>query len=191
MAKSSPKSPQSHTCKLSSLETMQAEGPMRTSLLIAALLLTPLAKAQNNEPCLTGLSILITQASLQSKVPFTATVKETFDQKLADGNAIHGTLHYRIARDAAGRSMAEIPSGCFTTEDGHRRQTFQVTIFDHSANTNEFWQVSGDNHPKIATIVHFTAPQPPSQAELAAMRARSPTRPPTLPQLQTEKLGTR
>lgn len=164
---------------------------MRTTLLIATLLLTPLAQAQDTEPCLTGLSILINQPNLQSKVPFTATVKETFDQKLADGNVIHGTVHYHIAHDTAGRSMTEMPSGCSTGEDGHRHQIYQITVFDHTTYTNEYWQVNGGNQPKIATIVHFPSPQIPTPAQLAAMRANTQNRRPTVPQMQTEQLGTR
>jgi hypothetical protein len=164
---------------------------MRTALLIAALLLTPLAKAQDTEPCITGLSVLITQPNPQSKVPLTATVKETFDQKLADGNAIHGIVHYRIARDASGKTMTEMPSGCFTGGDGHRHQTYQITVFDHATSTNESWQVTGGNQSKIANIVHFPPPQIPSPAELAAMRANAQNRPSTVPQMQREKLGIR
>ena len=164
---------------------------MRITLLIAALFLAPLAKAQDSEPCITGLNILITQPNPQSKIPFTATVKETFDQKLADGNAIHGIIHYRIARDASGRSMTEMPSVCFTGEDGHRHQGYQVTVFDQTTYTNESWQVTGGNQSKIATIVHFPPPQTPSPAELAAMRASAQNRPPTVPQMQTERLGIR
>jgi hypothetical protein len=162
-----------------------------TTLLIAALLLSPLAKAQDTEPCINGVSILITQPNSQSKAPFTATVKETFDQKLADGNAIHGTLHYRIARDAAGRSMTEMPSGCFTGEDGHRHQGNQIIVYDRATFTNESWQVNGGNQSKIATIVHYPPPQMPSPAELAAMRANAQNRPRSVPQIQTEQLGTR
>jgi len=166
---------------------------MRTAALLAtALLLTsPLAKAQDSESCLTGASIIITNPGAQPKVPFTATVKETFDQKLADGNAIHGTVRYRIARDAAGRTMAEMPTSCYTGEDGHRHQAYQVTVFDRSTNTNESWQLSGGSQAKIATIFHFSPPQPPSPAELTAMRAGAQSRQPATSQLQTDKLGTR
>jgi hypothetical protein len=102
---------------------------MRTAtLLAAALLLTsPLTKAQNAEPCLGGISILISDLLPLMKGPFTAVIKETLDQKLADGNSIHGTVRYRIARDSAGRTRSEMPSSCYTGEDGHRHQSYQVT----------------------------------------------------------------
>ena len=48
------------------------------------------------------------------KGPFTAVIKETFDQKLADGNSIHGTVRYRIARlrELLGDAL-ETPEGRF------------------------------------------------------------------------------
>lgn len=163
---------------------------MQTTLLIATLLLTPLAQAQDAQPCLSGASILITNPGPQMKDPFTAIIKETFDQKLADGNSIHGTVRYRIARDSAGRTMAEMPTSCYTGEDGHRHQSYQVTVYDRSTNTNETWVLSG-SQSKIATIFHIPTPQLPSQAELAAMKANAHVRQATMPQWQTERLGTR
>lgn len=163
---------------------------MQTTLLIATLLLTPLAQAQDAQPCLSGASILITNPGPQMKDPFTAIIKGTFDQKLADGNSIHGTVRYRIARDSAGRTMAEMPTSCYTGEDGHRHQSYQVTVYDRSTNTNETWVLSG-SQSKIATIFHIPTPQLPSQAELAAMKANAHVRQATMPQWQTERLGTR
>ena len=164
---------------------------MRTgTLLTAALLLTaPLAKAQNAESCLSGVSTLIAPGP-QMKVPFTAVIKETFDQKLADGNAIHGTVRYRIARDAAGRTMSEIPASCLTGEDGHRHQSYHVNVYDRSTNTNEFWVLSG-GQLKIATISHMPTPQLPSPSEIAAMKANAHVQQAAMSQWQTEQLGTR
>ncbi len=162
---------------------------MRTATLLAATLLltSPLTKAQDSQSCLGGFGALINNPTTQMKVPFTAVVKETFDQKLADGNAIHSTVRYRIARDAAGRTMAETPTLCYTGEDGHRHQSYQVNIYDRSTNTSETWVLSGDQR-KIATIVHMPTPQPPSPAEIAAMKANAHARQATM---QTEQLGTR
>lgn len=167
---------------------------MRTAtLLAAALLLTsPVAKAQTAEFCVSGGTILITNPGPQGKLPFTAVIKETFDQKLADGNAIHGTVHYRIARDSTGKTMTEMPISCYTGEDGHRHQSFQVNIFDRSTNTTESWTLSGDQQ-KIATIFHMPPPQPPSPAEIAAMKAsaQAHAQQTTTTPWQTERLGTR
>lgn len=168
---------------------------MRIAIALATLLLTPLAKAQDADSCITGPTLILANPAPQTKAPFTATVKVTIDQKLADGNAIHGTLHYRIARDAAGRTMSEMPLNCYASEDGRRHRAYQVTVFDRTTNTNESWRMAGDESPNIATIFHIPTPQPPSPAELAAMHARAqtrrPTTTPTTPQWQIEKLGTR
>ena len=167
---------------------------MRTVTVLAAALLlaTPLAKAQNAEPCLGGVSILISDLLPQMKGPFTAVIKETFDQKLADGNSIHGTVRYRIARNSAGKTMSETPSSCYTGEDGRRHQSYQVTINDQSANTKESWVLSG-GQSKIATIFHMPTPQRPSQAEITTLTAEVRVRQGAAPvsQWQTEELGTR
>jgi hypothetical protein len=186
--------PENHCVHCLRSKHTQAEGPMRTAtLLAAALFLTsPLAKAQNAEPCLGGVSILISDLLPLMKGPFTAVIKETLDQKLADGNSIHGTVRYRIARDAAGRSMSEMPASCYTGEDGHRHQSYQVNVHDRSTNTTESWALSG-GQSKIATIFHMPTPQRPSQAEITAMTAEAHLRQAAaaMSQWQTETLGTR
>jgi hypothetical protein len=37
----------------------------------------------------------------RTNAPFSGTVKTTFDQKLPDGNSIHGIFYVRDARDSA------------------------------------------------------------------------------------------
>ena len=90
---------------------------MRTSTVLAAvstLLLTlPIAKAQS--PCVSGFTASVAPAPKRGS-PFTATVKLTLDQKLADGNAIHGEVRYQIARDASGKTMSELPMNCAPAE---------------------------------------------------------------------------
>jgi hypothetical protein len=167
---------------------------MRTATLLAAALLftSPVAKAQTAESCLSGIGTLINinLPITQMKAPFTAVVKETFDQKLADGNSIHGTVRYRIARDSARRTMFEMPTSCYIGEDGHRHPSYRVTVYDRSTDTNESWELSG-GQSKIATIFHMPTPRPPSPAELAAMKANAQGRQATIPQWQIEQLGTR
>jgi hypothetical protein len=158
---------------------------------ICTLLLTiPTAKAQDF--CVTGYSVPISLPSPNAKkqVPFTAIVKLTFDQKLADGNAIHGEVRYHIARDASGTVMNESPSGCVLGDDGQMHQIFHVAV--RSGKTMEEWTLGDDRMQKIATIIHLPDPVKPSEAELAAMRARAGSRPPPQTnQWQTESLGTR
>jgi hypothetical protein len=161
---------------------------MRTSTVLAAvstLLLTlPIAKAQG--PCVTGFALNIGSPGPKNGAPFTATVKLTFDQKLADGNAIHGEVRYQIARDASGKTMSESPINCTPGEDGQMHQAFQVTV--RSGNTMENWTLGMQ---KIANIVHFPEPVKPSAAEIEAMRANARSHPARANEWQTEKLGTR
>jgi len=167
---------------------------MRNATLLAAALLftSPIAKAQNPEPYLGGVSILISDLFPQMKGPFTAVIKETFEQKLFDGNSIHGTVRYRLARDSAGKTLSEMPSSCYTGEDGHRHQSYQVTISDQSTNTKESWVLSG-GQSKIATLFHMPKPQRPSQAEITTLAAEVRVRQAAAPvsQWQNEELGTR
>ena len=167
---------------------------MRPSTVLAAvsaLLLTlQIAKAQ--DICATGINALTGVPSPLKGAPFTATVKATFDQKLADGNSIRGIVHYQIARDASGRTMTQSPLNCYIGDDGRAHQAFQVVVNDRSANTMENWFVS-DTNPKVATIMHTPQVARPSEAELAAMRANAKSHPrqAQVNQWQTENLGIR
>jgi hypothetical protein len=164
---------------------------MRASTVLAAastLLLISIAKAQDSCVMVPTFPIGL-GAGTVPKAPFTATVKLTFDQKLADGNAIHTELRYHIARDASGKTMNELPSGCFLDGDGQMRRIIRITV--RFERTMEEWNISDDRMQKIATIVHFSDPVKPSEAELAAMRARASSHPPQTNQVQTEALGNR
>ena len=164
---------------------------MRISTVLAAvstlLLTVPIAKAQTS--CVTGWTTSFGGPGLKKGAPFTATVKLTLDQKLADGNAIHGEVHYQIARDASGKTMNEMPMNCTAGEDGQMHQAFQVTV--RFGNTMENWTVGDDRMQKIANIVHFPEPVKPSEAEIEAMRANARSHPARTNEWQTEKLGTR
>lgn len=164
---------------------------MRTSTVLAAvstlLLSLPIARAQS--PCLTGWILGFGSPGLKKGAPFTATVKLTLDQKLADGNAIHGEVRYQMARDASGKTMSELPMNCTLGEDGQMHQAFQVTV--RFGNTMENWTVGDDRTQKIANIVHFPEPVKPSEAEIEAMRANARSHPARTNEWQTEKLGTR
>jgi hypothetical protein len=162
---------------------------MRPATVLAAvttlLLATPIAKAQDS--CVTGYALPIAAPTSAPKVPFAATVKLTFDQKLADGNAIHAELHYHIARDASGKTMNEIPGGCVVGDDGQMHMQFRITV--RSRKTMEDWTVNDDR--KTATIFRLPDPIKPSEAELAAMHATARPHPPQNIQFQTDKLGSR
>lgn len=168
---------------------------MRTSLTSAVLaavsaflLNSPHAQAQDTTPCVTGSgTIFMIGPTSKAGTPFSAVVKSTFDQKLADGNSIHIVSRYRIARDASGKTLNETPGTCFIAEDGQHYESSFVTVYDPKARATERWEINGTNRTAIITKI-----TPPSQAELAAVRANAarPRQSPTASKLQTENLGT-
>jgi hypothetical protein len=112
-------------------------------------------------------------AGTLKNAPFTGTVKTTFEQRLADGNAIHKVTHTREARDSAGRTMTEMAQGCVRGEDGQFHERLSVNVHDPVARTSMSWQVGDDAQPKVAHLYH--------QPEL-------PVRTATRPQPGTEEL---
>jgi hypothetical protein len=92
-------------------------------------------------------------------MPFTGTT--TFEQKLADGNAIHSVTRTRQARDSAGRMMTEMAQGCARGEDGQMHGRLSVNVYDPVARISMNWQVGDDNQPKVVHVFH--QPDPPPQ----------------------------
>jgi len=149
------------------------------------------AQAQDSSPCVMGISAIIT-ASNPKGHPFSAVVKVTLDQKLPDGNSIHGTARYHIARDSSGRTLSEMPTGCYVGEDGRKHQMYQVSVYDSAARTMERWAMDGIT-PGIANISHPPTPTKPSPEEVALMKASSRARQAATQanQWRIEKLGSR
>jgi hypothetical protein len=92
--------------------------------------------------------------------PFAATIKSTFEHKLADGNAIHSTIETHQARDAAGRTMTESEMGCGRDEDGQMRERLSVSVFDPVARMSMDWQVGGSSVSKVVRVFHHPEPVP-------------------------------
>lgn len=107
----------------------------------------------------------------QKLEPFSATVKSSFEQKLADGNAIHTVRVTRQARDSAGRTMTEMQQGCVLGADGRMHERLSVNVNDPVARTSMNWQVGDDGQPKVAHVFHLQdfpvrpATQPATRAE--------------------------
>jgi hypothetical protein len=169
--------------------------PLTSAILVAVpvlFLCTQLMQAQDSPSCIGGgLFAPIMMGFGPKGPPFSAVVKSTLDEKLADGNTIHGVARYHVARNASGETLTEMPGSCFTGEDGQRHQSYQVSVYDPSSRTVMHWQVDGTNH--TATITHMPAPVMPSAAEIAARRSNAAARAkqaPAISERQTEKLGT-
>jgi len=96
----------------------------------------------------------------RANAPYSATIKTTFDQKLPDGNSIHGVSISHQARDSAGRTRSETIQGCSFGEDGQRHERLTVRINDPVARTNTNWNAGVAGEPKAAQVFHFDQPQP-------------------------------
>ncbi len=87
-------------------------------------------------------------------VPFSGVVKSSFEQKLADGNAIHRVTLTRQARDSAGRTMTEMAEGCVRGTDGQMHPRLNVNVNDPVTRTDSSWQVAIDDKPKVVRVFH-------------------------------------
>jgi hypothetical protein len=101
----------------------------------------------------------------RANVPFSGVVKSTFEQKLADGNAIHRVTQTRQARDAAGRTMNENSGGCALGEDGQMHERLNVSVYDPMARTSLSWQVGGEGQPKVVHVFHQPELQTPRASQ--------------------------
>lgn len=122
-------------------------------------------------PCVTGGmmgGVMLGIGGGMNNSPFSATVKSTFEQKLADGNVIHTVTRSHQARDSAGRTMTEMPQGCVLGEDGQMHQRLSVNVNDPVARTNISWQVGDDRQQKVAHVFHQPEmPRPAIKRELS------------------------
>jgi hypothetical protein len=163
-------------------------------LLVAALTAGP-AAAQTTATCTLGVTAFIGYGvNSKAGAPYSATAKETFEQRLADGNFIHGVTTSRYARDAAGRTRSEMAQGCERGEDGQLQPRLSVNVFDPTARTTMFWQVDSFS-PKVVRVSHqeaivrkqLTAEERAERLKQAKlMEARQPRQ-----DMHTERLGSR
>ena len=119
---------------------------------------------------------------------YTAAVKQTYEQKLADGNTIHWTIEAIQARDEAGRTMRQHVQGC-DADAGGSPLRIVTSINDPASRTNMNWN-TGPGSRAITTIFHQPEPlAPPAPPDLKD----APLTPSTQykPQLTREDLGTR
>jgi hypothetical protein len=147
--------------------------------------------------------VMLSAGSGLKNAPFSAIVKSSFEQKLADGNAIHTVTRSHQAQDSAGRTMTEMAQGCVRGEDGQMHERLNVSVNDPVARTNMNWQVGDDMQPKMVHVYHqpemptrpVTPPPQPSAEQLAQqqkmMQAARAQQALQQKENQTEDLGTR
>jgi hypothetical protein len=113
---------------------------------------------------------------VQSKTdaPYSATLKTSFEQRLADGNVVHGFSVTHEARDSKGRTMTEMAHGCERGEDGQPKERLSVNVFDPTTNTTMYWQV-GDFMPKVVHLsrMQIVNRKQPTAEEAAEQMKRS------------------
>lgn len=128
--------------------------PLALCAIAIAMTMSTAVRAQNTAACVvTGFSAVVYSGGTWGHAPFSATVKTTLDQKLADGNAIHGSATTHQARDSAGRTMLEISSGCAPDQDGHNRPIVRVTVNDPANKTGLSWSID-DSSTKVVHVFH-------------------------------------
>ena len=143
---------------------------------IAVAMASGISACAQEAPCTAGVSggvMMAFGSGNKNNIPFSGTVKTSFEQKLADGNAIHTVRRSHQARDSAGRMMTEMPIGCLRGEDGQMHEIVNMNVTDPVARTNMMWQVN-DNQPKVVRLSH--------ESEL-------PVRPVTRPPAHSRRAG--
>jgi len=126
--------------------------------------------------------------------PFSATGKETLDQRLPGGNAFHGVGLSRMARDSAGRTWFERLTRCWHGQDGNIHATWNVSVNDNVAGKRLTWD-TGDLATKVVYVTPLPAylqpPTPEVLAVLAQQKREAALFQPPQNELQIEDLGTK
>jgi hypothetical protein len=120
-----------------------------------------------------GVGAMVYGVPGKTNVPYSATVRTTYEQKLADGNSIHDSATTHQARDSAGRTMNETAQGCTVGADGRVKPMVRITVYDPATKTSMSWTVS-DQAAKVVRVFHQTPPArpaaPANSAEIAQRR---------------------
>jgi hypothetical protein len=148
------------------------------------------ARAQSPAPCTLGITKYLGAASmLMSGHPYSATIKETFEQKLGDGNSIHSVTRTKQARDSTGKTMSEFAVECLRGEDGQPELMLNVRVTDPVAKESLRWQVNGMT-PKVVRISHYLDSTPLTD-DMAERQKMMQIHQPSRNEFHTEKLGSK
>ena len=147
--------------------------------------------AQSLTPCIRAVRFsmerdLFLAARANARPAYTATIKQTFEQTLPDGNSIRWSVESVQARDEAGRMMRQHIEGCDPDSGGESQLRIRISIFDPAAKTDTSWN-TGPGSMGLTTVFHQPQPiTPPSLNDIP----RTPSSP-YRPQVTREDLGTR
>ena len=147
--------------------------------------------AQSLTPCIRRVSFNIEREIFlpsrgNQRAAYTATVKQTFQQTLADGNTIHWTAESVQARDEAGRTMRQYVEGCDADSGGAPQLRIRMSISDPAMKSTTTW-TTGPGSMALATVIHQTEVLPPLDWKDIPRTPSAPYR----PQMTHEDLGTR
>jgi hypothetical protein len=166
-------------------------------LAVAAIAIASLAgMAQSNPPCTPGsFPYAYAGIGIQNKTgaPYSATVKMTFEQRLADGNVLHGETLVKETRDSAGRTRREMLGSCVLGKDGQVHERISININDPAAKTLLNWEQDGPP-PRVARLNHFQemprrTQSPEEKAEMEEWRKTMEAQQPTRREVETVRLG--
>lgn len=149
------------------------------------------ASAQSLSPCIRQVSVgfgreIFMTTRVNQRPAYTATVKQSFEQTLSDGNTIHYTIEAIQARDEAGRTMRQRIEGCEPDSGGQLQFRIQTTIFDPALKATTSWG-TGPGTMALTYIFHQQQqPIPPDWRDIP----RTPSAP-SRAEVTHEDLGTR
>jgi len=110
--------------------------------------------AQSPAPCTPGVKSYIGIPVIKVlSVPYSATQVVSFDQRMTDGNTIHGVTRLFNARDSGGKIRMESSVGCFRDKSGQPYDRTLVRVNDPYAGTLLDWYIGGPA-AKVAHLQH-------------------------------------
>jgi hypothetical protein len=127
-----------------------------------------------NQCAVMGVGAMMYGDAYKPNAPYSATVQTTHEQKLADGNAIHGSVTTHQARDSAGRIRSESSSGCAIGSDGQTKPVVRVSVYDPGIRTTLSWSVNDPSaSANVVRVIHQPEPAPvaPSPATVQRQQA--------------------
>lgn len=167
---------------------------LRCLMAAAVTVLTTAASAQSSEPaCTVGVNYFVSSGVTSSRtpIPFTATVRKSFEQHLPDGGTIRGSAVMHQARDSSGRTMQEMINGCRLDDNGVAQPDMSVSVYDPATRATLSWQLG----PRSGHIAHLFRPpglRPPPIRDNATPPVRTLKPPPQpRPEFKREDLGDR
>ncbi len=164
------------------------------AVLVVAMFVGAAASAQETATCTPGVpNFFSIGVSYQKNAPYTATVKNTFEQKLSDGNTIRGVTVVHQARDSSGKTRSELIQECFRGDDGQIHLRVNVSIFDPEARSTMHWETGGPSS-KVVHLFRSSDASPSvkqTPEELAEQQKWSRMRQSLVKEFNHENLGTK